>query len=851
MKSDETRRRRRVGGACLLICLGLLLGAPAAEAATAPTIVEAWSSQVGSSSARLQTRINPNGASTSYHVNYLPRASYEANVAAGREGFAGAARVPLVTDFNVGGGTNPVTSGQTAFSLAPETTYVYRVVAHNSQGTVETGAPLSFTTFAIGTGVALPDGRGWEQVSPIEKNGGAIAAPGSLPAGGVFQAAADGGSVAYSSTASFGTNGQGAPPVSQYLAAREAGGWSTANLSTPLFSGSYDFTTSGDPFQLLSGDLTQALIVNGNHCRGGAEGCGVANPPLPGTDAPAGYQNFYLRNLASGTTTALLGTANASFLGLEPAAFSLAFAGASASLEHVVVSTCAALTANATEAAAGEGCDPAQQNLYASAPGGGLTLVNRKPGQSTGTPGAVLGAQSGAISENGGRVYWSEGGTLYLDQGGASAEVEAGAVFQAASTDGSVAFFTKGGHLYRYLSGSGTKTDLTPAGGVEGVLGSSADGSYVYYAASGALFARIGETTRTVAAGADPGDYPPASGTARVSADGTELVFMSKASLTGYDNKDQVTGEPDEQVYLYGAAGNGNLACVSCNPTNERPIGPSSIPGALPDGSGSTAVDVYKPRVLLNGGARVIFDSEDSLTLTDTDNAGDVYEWEAPGQGTCGAAPSCIALLSGGRSAGARRSSTPRPAATTSSSSPTHRWWRTIPAPSTSTTPGSAAASQSQGNRSPARETPASRCRPRPSIRPSPPSCQARATRPSKSPTPVTARSACTKSRASARRRRVASTASTAKAKRTAKARSAGTARRPAKKRARVVNRETGDGGCARSAVRPGRARRHRRCRCADRGTDLGNQCPGRLGAPGRHRRTARAGDGLLLRIRD
>jgi hypothetical protein len=653
MDRNETRRRRAGGGACLFICLvALLAGAPAAEAATAPTILEAWSSQVGSTSARVQTRINPNGASTSYRVNYLPLATYQANIAAGREGFAGALRVPQVTDFNVGGGTNPVTSGQTAFSLTPQTTYVYRVVAHNVQGTVETSALLSFTTFPIGSGVSLPDGRGWEQVSPIEKNGGAIAAPGSLPAGGVFQAAAGGGSVAYSSTASFGTNGQGAPPVSQYLAAREAAGWSTLNLSTPLYSGSYDFTSAGDPYQLFSGDLTQALIANGDHCRGPAEGCGVANPPLPGTDAPAGYQNLYLRNLSSGTPAALLGSANAPYLGLQPAAFSLAFAGASTNVEHVVVSTCAALTANATEVAAGQGCDPGKQNLYEFAPGTGLTLVNLKPGQSGGAPGAALGAQTGAISENGSRIYWSEGGTLYLDQGGASTEVEAGAVFQAASADGSVAFYTKGGHLYRYVVGSGVKTDLTPAGGVEGVLGSSADGSYLYYVASGTLFARIGETTRTVAAGADPGDYPPASGTARVSPAGTELVFMSKASLTGYDNKDQITGEPDEEVYLYVAAGNGSLACVSCNPTNERPIGPSSIPGAVPDGSGSSAVAAYKPRVLLDGGARVIFDSDDSLTLTDTDNAGDVYEWEAPGLGTCAAAPSCVALLSGGRSAG-------------------------------------------------------------------------------------------------------------------------------------------------------------------------------------------------------
>ena len=58
-----------------------------------------------------------------------------------------------------------------------------------------------------GAGAALPDHRGWELVSPTEKNGGSIRAAGEVSGGGVFQAAADGESVTYSSTASFGQPG--------------------------------------------------------------------------------------------------------------------------------------------------------------------------------------------------------------------------------------------------------------------------------------------------------------------------------------------------------------------------------------------------------------------------------------------------------------------------------------------------------------------------------------------------------------------------------------------------------------------------------------------------------------------
>ena len=37
------------------------------------------------------------------------------------------------------------------------------------------------------------------------------------------------------------------------------------------------------------------------------------------------------------------------------------------------------------------------------------------------------------------------------------------------------------------------------------------------------------------------------------------LAFMSDRSLTGYDNTDAVSGQPDEEVYLYDADGRGKL----------------------------------------------------------------------------------------------------------------------------------------------------------------------------------------------------------------------------------------------------------------------------------------------------
>ncbi|MBA3865817.1 MAG: hypothetical protein H0X42_05655 [Solirubrobacterales bacterium] len=649
-------RRLPAGGAVLLAALAFSFGSsPAADAAGPPVIVEAWASQVFSSSARIQAKINPNGASTSYHVDYITRAAYEANLAASKPGFTGTLRTPTTTDFNLGGGSVAVLTGQIAFALNPDTAYLYRLVVKNSQGTVETAPPLSFTTQSNGNNVLLPDSRGWEQVSPIEKNGGGIASPGSLAAGGVFQAAADGQSVAYSSSAAFGAGAQGAPPVSQYLASRGAGAWATSNLSAPLFSGSFDFTNAGDPYQVFSADLARALVLNGDHCRGEGNECGVANPLLAGTSAPEGFENYYLRTLSSGYE-ALLGNADIAFSSVRPSQFDLSLAGASPNLEHVVLSTCAALTGNAIQEPLGD-CEPAKTNLYEFSPGAGLQLVNLKPAQSSGALGASLAAQSGAVSADGSRVYWSQGGDLYLRKNGTTtAVVETGAQFQTASLDGSLAFFTKGAHLFRYeAAGAGTTVDLTPPGGVVGVLGASDDGAYVYFQTAAGIFLAHGGTSIAVTGPTGAGNYPPATGAARVSADGTHLLFLSTARLTGYDNTDQLTGDPDQETFLYSAAGAGSLTCVSCNPTNERPIGPSAVPGAVPNGTAPDAVQSYKPRVLSSNGLRVVFESDDAIALTDTNNNADVYQWEAQGEGSCNRGGGCVALLSSGRSPGGAR----------------------------------------------------------------------------------------------------------------------------------------------------------------------------------------------------
>jgi hypothetical protein len=195
-----------------------------------------------------------------------------------------------------------------------------------------------------------------------------------------------------------------------------------------------------------------------------------------------------------------------------------------------------------------------------------------------------------------------------------------------------------------------------PVSGIVGVLGASASGDIVYYQDAEGLKQWRNGVIATIVAGPDaaaPSDWPAATGTARVSADGEHLAFLSAAEIPPFDNVDADSGEPDTELYLYGPPPDGSaprLVCASCNPTGERPQGSASIPGAV--ANGSTAL--YRPRVLSAGGNRVFFDSADRLVTPDTNSRPDVYEWEATGVGDCTRSPGCVGLVSGGRSEGGR-----------------------------------------------------------------------------------------------------------------------------------------------------------------------------------------------------
>lgn len=270
------------------------------------------------------------------------------------------------------------------------------------QASVLRAAVLALAALALlpaGAAAAGPtgvlDSRGWEMVSPVEKNGGEVAPLGS----GLLAAAAQGGALAFASEASFG-EAAGAAPLSEYVATRGGGGWSTANVTPPLLSGTYSAASGdADPYLAFSADFSRALLSSGWACRG-ITPCAEENTPL-GAGGPAGYRNLYLRE--GSTYTPLITTANfGGSLPPDPSEFQLSFTEASPDLGCVVFST-------------GSGSYEWREGTIAPLAGGCAGGGFTPPGAE-----AVIGSTADESV-----VFYVASGGIYRWQGGAATKVVA------------------------------------------------------------------------------------------------------------------------------------------------------------------------------------------------------------------------------------------------------------------------------------------------------------------------------------------------------------------------------------------------------------------------------------------
>jgi hypothetical protein len=522
------------------------------------------------------------------------------------------------------------------------------VAAVLAAGVVGTAA-ASLPGAAIGR--TLPDGRAYEMVSPVDKNGGDVAS--------ALTASPDGDRLAFYSPTGFA----GAPSnsaISSYVAERGVHGWTTHPMTPKVMtpnigsSGGYRFTDFPE-------DLRESIAVT----RSGVE---------------ANVQNAFLTQL-DGSTTWLTGPP----VGNAPVDDKL-YAGRSLDGSHIVFETAQPFT---DEAAPGDGHQiwewvDGRFRLVSYLPDGSLNPAGASVG--TGANGSVTKGtgfsgtlpQPDAVSEDGSKIFFGLGenfatrvyvrvnGTqtreLSLSQRtGSVGQSSVDARFAGASADGDVAVFTTAeqltddgtpnGGIYafdlrtnalRFLSSGATDPNGAQ---VEGVSAVSRDGARVYFVAQSVLVPGKGvagghnmyvsgpDGVAFVATldGSDAQNWTPSFNgadrlTTRTSQDGRYFLFQSWVQITGVDNAGH------QEIYLYDAD-HGTTTCVSCGSPGHAAGGDASIiANPLPRGGNLSTSQPGRPRVFSDDADRLFFQTTDPLVPEDGNDRSDVYEyWTATG----------------------------------------------------------------------------------------------------------------------------------------------------------------------------------------------------------------------------
>ena len=678
---------------------------PDQEFFTGPVLGGEFVTGVASSSATLHGEIDPNGDDTHYYFEYGTTTAYGAEVPLGAPG----------VDIGSLDGVQDVSLHLQG--LEASTVYHYRLVVVQDGETFAEPDRAFTTQSAGGEELTLADGRAWELVSPPNKKA-VVIGPGSNY--WLTQAASDGSGITYTVNEPLGEDVAGRLFFAQALSTHAADGWRTQDVSgraglPPEGESTGGLFGAGELWHVFSSDLSLGLLQPGQE---------------PATQSPEATEHtLYVRDNATGAFQPLESEADVPS-GLKFGDDELQFFTATPDLSHVVFGTWLALTPEAVSKEPCKGCSGQESihedNLY-EWHAGQLELVNILPNGTT-MPGALAGnarrdGEPGggemiahAISSDGRWVVWHYGSlaaggkvSLYVRDMVEKQTFKVGgpyARFETMSSDGSKVFYVEtkegiNGDLHVFEPATGKDTDLTADHGVaehsagvqNAILGSSQDGSYVYFVATGVLASggvsgaynlyvlheEAGVWTTTHVATLSKEDEHTWGGTnegevgpnprqgpwwvsSEVSPNGRYVAFMSNSPLTGYDNVDARSGQRDEEVFLYDAASN-RLVCASCNPTGARPVGVLDqgeangaetllvdgpqmwtklqgvgsdhwLAGSLVGWNNELNVASYEPRYVMNDG-RLFFNSPDALVPQDTNGLEDVYEYEPAGVGSC------------------------------------------------------------------------------------------------------------------------------------------------------------------------------------------------------------------------
>jgi hypothetical protein len=651
--------------------------------ASAPTISEMFIEEVTQTEATLGAKINPQHQKTSYHFEWGTTTAY-------------GNRIPTF-ERQIGSGSTSIAVQDPIGGLRPRTIYHYRVVTTNGTGTIF-GPDHEFETL---NSCGLLDNRCYELVSPADKGSVAAVKQDGLGADMQLQAAVGGSAIAYSIAAGLPNSTAGTEVL--YRASRGATGWSSSQISPPALISSQMRGGSSQSSRTrgLAGDLSCGAVVSPE----------PLTSDTPAFTIEAGGANLYRRGEnGTYTVISYLPPSNteaANIISLEDLeAEEYQLIGMSQDCSRVIFRSRYIYPGipGVGTSRLYEWDEGKLHNVGVILGSSGATVAGATPGALSAETGAEPGLSEAdenywhAVSEDGSRVFFTAisqfGGDIgnravFLRDDGAmaidvsqsqTATTAKGAYYQTASKDGSRVFFlanygltttssigaTTGScatalppvrcDLYEYnlnASVGQRLTDLSvdtvdPEGAVvAGVLDTSENGSYVYFAARGQLVAGKGSTyAENVSAGTysvylahggatkfvgavRAGDFVNKAGvllsrhnrwTSRSTPDGTHLLFNSTANVTGYASGGAI------EAYLYSAASE-STECISCRHDEQSSVAGSTFSPLASETSGSSN-SLHPPVDITADGSRVYFISPDRLATGAIEGQSNLYGWE-------------------------------------------------------------------------------------------------------------------------------------------------------------------------------------------------------------------------------
>ncbi|HEY2142657.1 MAG TPA: hypothetical protein VGG98_11440 [Solirubrobacteraceae bacterium] len=528
---------RRLTAVAAVTCASAgLLPASVPAWAAPPVVEEEWVENVTLDSATLRATLDPEGSDTTYRFEYGTSSTY-------------GSRVPM-RDVDAGSGSSAQVVGVPVEGLAPGTVYHYRLLT-SSNGMTAEGPDHTFRTFAL-TPNSLPDGRGYELVSPVDKNGGEVdegVVDGETRA--PLQASEDGSAVTYASATGFegvAREAEGSVYRSSYLSRRGPVGWSTENITPPTSAEGHvnPISRQDDSWEAMAPDLSAGFVISNSTL-------------IPGSFS--GYDMPYRREDASGAYQALSPVAPphlqaGNYSSEVEGQFVSFFAGASSDFSHIAFSANDALTPDAVASA-----NPLDRNLYEWADGH-LRLVNILPDGSVLPPsshpvfgtnydegseveaGPGGGAYSNVVSADGSRIFWLDAAdkelfarvngttTVLLSKSEKTNGAGPGGTdplgprppdFQTASADGSQVFFSSGEELTNAANTGNAESCENSLRGAEYSQGDCGNDLYRYSMKDGTL-------SDLTADSADPKGAELRAG-AIASRDGSYVYFVANGVL--------------------------------------------------------------------------------------------------------------------------------------------------------------------------------------------------------------------------------------------------------------------------------------------------------------------------------